>query len=212
MNTTDRLLDQAKENLGITSDYALAKHWNLTTQRISLWRRGDSGLSDDRALQICEMIGTDPGPVLLELQAERAALDLDQNRRRHQSHNAAPVMPWRVRVLLTGCNDNNYKKIMRPSTAKRLPLAIAKPKLGRWRRKDSIPLPLPGFDAPQVTQDDVDRWLIAVPRMDPASPRAAAYVRGYDVAGKIAAAKASGQFERIVDGRQYNELDTWPKR
>lgn len=94
---------------------------------------------------------------------------------------------------------------------KRLPLAVATPKLGRWRRKDPAPLALPGFDTVQVTQADIDRWLIAVPRMDPASPRAAAYIRGYDVAGKVAAAKASGQFERICDGRAYNELDTWPK-
>lgn len=72
MNVTDRLLDQAKSRLGITSDYALAKHWKLTPQRISNWRQGESGLSEDRALEICELIGADPGPVLIELQAERA--------------------------------------------------------------------------------------------------------------------------------------------
>jgi hypothetical protein len=101
---------------------------------------------------------------------------------------------------------------MRISTKKRLPLDLCQPRIGRWRRKDPIPAPLPGFDLPQVTQEDVDRWLRAVPRIDPTSPRAAAYVRGQNVPGKIARAKAEGQFERIVDGRQYNELDTWPKR
>lgn len=72
MTTTARLLDQAKEKLGIASDYRLAKCWNVTPQRIGNWRQGVNGLSDDKAVQICEMIGADPGPVLLQLQAERA--------------------------------------------------------------------------------------------------------------------------------------------
>lgn len=84
----------------------------------------------------------------------------------------------------------------------------AKP--GRWPKKDPIPLPLPGFDAPQVTQDDIDRWLLAVPRIDPASPRAARYVVNYCVISKIQDAKAAGQFERIVDGRLAHSLGVLP--
>lgn len=101
---------------------------------------------------------------------------------------------------------------MRISTKKRLPLDLCQPKIGRWRRKDPAPLTLPGFEAVQVTEADVRRWLAAVPRLDPDSPRAAAYVRGQNVHGKIARAKAAGQFERILDGRNFNELDTWPKQ
>lgn len=101
---------------------------------------------------------------------------------------------------------------MRRTTKKRLAAITAAPKLGRWRRRDAIPLTLPGFDAPQVTQADIDRWLVAVPRIDPASPRAARYVTAYDVPAKIAAAKACGQFERILDGRQARDLATWPEQ
>lgn len=69
MTTTTRLIDQAKQKLGITSDYALAKAWKVTPQRVGHWRQGVHGLSDDKACEICELIGADPGPILLELQA-----------------------------------------------------------------------------------------------------------------------------------------------
>lgn len=72
MNATDRLLDAAKQKLGITSDYALAKYWNVTPQRIGNWRGGLTGLSNERGIEIAGILGTDPGPILLELEAERA--------------------------------------------------------------------------------------------------------------------------------------------
>lgn len=43
-----------------------------------------------------------------------------------------------------------------------------------------------------VTAADVRLWLATIPRLDPDGPRAAAYVRSYDVAGKIAQAKQAG--------------------
>ncbi len=94
MNATDRLLDAAKQKLGITSDYALAKHWNLTTQRISLWRRGDSGLSDERGIEIASILGVDPAPILIELQAERA--------RKSKHYAVADVLDGLLRKLGTG--------------------------------------------------------------------------------------------------------------
>lgn len=45
-----------------------------------------------------------------------------------------------------------------------------------------------------VSADDIRTWLEIVPRIDPDGPRAAAYVRCYDVPGKIARAKREGQW------------------
>lgn len=46
-----------------------------------------------------------------------------------------------------------------------------------------------------VTHQDVRRWLETVPRINPDGPRAANYMRGYDVVGKIKRAKLEGCFE-----------------
>lgn len=52
-----------------------------------------------------------------------------------------------------------------------------------------------------VTRADIAAWLISVPRIHPDSPRAAAYVRGWDVASKVRAAKAMGLFDSITAPR-----------
>jgi hypothetical protein len=52
-----------------------------------------------------------------------------------------------------------------------------------------------------VTRADIAAWLVSVPHIDPDSPRAAAYVRGWDVAGKVRAAKALGTFDAITAPR-----------
>jgi plasmid maintenance system antidote protein VapI len=70
--TTDRYLDAVKSRLSITSDYALAKKWDVTPQRIGNYRRGESALSDERCIQVAEILGIPPENVLLEVQAERA--------------------------------------------------------------------------------------------------------------------------------------------
>lgn len=114
MTATDRLLDAAKEKLGITSDYALAKHWNLTTQRISLWRRGDSGISNERGIEIAGILGVDPGPILLELEAERA---------RKSGHlGAAAVFESLLRKLGTGIAAVFVLFLSAPSPADAAPM------------------------------------------------------------------------------------------
>ena len=52
-----------------------------------------------------------------------------------------------------------------------------------------------------VTRADIAAWLVSVPRMDPNSPRAAQYVRGWDVVGKVRAAKLAGRFDAITAPR-----------
>lgn len=61
------------------------------------------------------------------------------------------------------------------------------------------PYPFDLFGQVPVTWADVEAWLIAVPRIPPDSPRAAHYVKGYDVPGKIAQAKIAGIFDALVN-------------
>lgn len=54
------------------------------------------------------------------------------------------------------------------------------------------------LDTPTVTHADISAWLRAIPEIEPDSPRAAQYIATYDVAGKIARAKAAGTFHGII--------------
>ncbi len=58
------------------------------------------------------------------------------------------------------------------------------------------------FGQVPISHDDIAAWLVAVPRMDPASPRAARYVVAYSVTDKIATAKLNGTFEATVQSRE----------
>lgn len=55
------------------------------------------------------------------------------------------------------------------------------------------------FGVVPITLEDIELWLLAVPGIDPQSPRAAWYVRAYDVPGKIARAKLAGVFDQVVN-------------
>lgn len=65
------------------------------------------------------------------------------------------------------------------------------PPYAKMHPMNSIQTCIAGIDA-AVTAADVRLWLETVPRLDPDGPRAAAYVRGYNVASKIARAKQEG--------------------
>lgn len=60
------------------------------------------------------------------------------------------------------------------------------------------------FGQVRVTQADIRLWLLTVPRIDPDGPRAAHYVRSYDVTGKIASAKLQGVFELVTTPRMID--------
>ena len=49
-----------------------------------------------------------------------------------------------------------------------------------------------------VTWQEIDAWLLSVPRIEPSSPRAERYVKNWDVPGKIRRAKEAGTFEQIT--------------
>lgn len=69
--TSGELLDSLKEKTGARSDYALAKSV-LKINPESLYQMRERGLSDDRAVQVAEMLGLDSGAVLAGVHAERA--------------------------------------------------------------------------------------------------------------------------------------------
>lgn len=60
------------------------------------------------------------------------------------------------------------------------------------------------FGQVQITSHDIFAWLLCVPRIDPASPQAGNYVRGYDVLQKIGRAKADGSFDDVMAQAQQN--------
>lgn len=69
--TSGSLLDALKEKTGMPSDYALARDiFHITP--VSLLHMRQRGLSDDRAVQVAEILGLDPGAVLAGVHAERA--------------------------------------------------------------------------------------------------------------------------------------------
>lgn len=66
-----------------------------------------------------------------------------------------------------------------------------------------------------VTWEDVRLWLTAVPRIDPDSPRASAYIKGWNVPAKIAAAKLAGTWDHIQAERReraHFRLGLWTFR
>lgn len=54
------------------------------------------------------------------------------------------------------------------------------------------------FGEVPVSYEDVDAWLRAVPRIEPDSPRAAWYIKQWNVVEKIKAAKLRGDFDAIT--------------
>jgi hypothetical protein len=52
-------------------------------------------------------------------------------------------------------------------------------------------------DVPVYPQD-IESWLLAIPKIEPGSPRAIAYIQNYDVVSKIKAAKREGRFDEVA--------------
>lgn len=69
---TTRYLDAVRQRLNLPSDNQLALHWKISPQRVYQYRAGRSEFSDDRAIEVAEILGIPPEKVLFEIQAERA--------------------------------------------------------------------------------------------------------------------------------------------
>lgn len=94
MNATIRLLDAVRAKLNITSDNQLALRWKISRQRIAEYRRGETAFSDERCIEVAEILGIDPGAVILEIHAERA--------RKSARYAAADAFDALLRKLGTG--------------------------------------------------------------------------------------------------------------
>lgn len=67
------------------------------------------------------------------------------------------------------------------------------------------------FGEVPVYWSDVAAWLTVVARIDPASPRAPAYARAWNVPAKIRAAKLRGDFERLTGTVDHGSMN-WQAR
>lgn len=72
MNTVE-YLQQAKKALKIESDYALAKHLQITRSSMSSLMSGKTTMGDDTACKVAAIIGKHAGLVMLDMHRERAA-------------------------------------------------------------------------------------------------------------------------------------------
>lgn len=69
------LLDNARANAGIVSDYQLAKAIDTNKQSISHYRQGKGLPSEGLIDRLCALSGDDPDIVAAQIQAERAQND-----------------------------------------------------------------------------------------------------------------------------------------
>lgn len=61
-----------------------------------------------------------------------------------------------------------------------------------------------------ITQADIRLWLETVPRINPDGPRAAHYVKWWDVPQKVRQAKLDGSFEACTAVRMFeSQSATW---
>lgn len=68
------------------------------------------------------------------------------------------------------------------------------------------------FGEMPVTVAEIDDWLRTVPRLDPFSPRAPHYVRGYNVAAKVRRAKIEDTFDAMIDQGRDRHDRHWTER
>lgn len=70
MNKTAELLDKCKEKLGISSTYALAKHFEVEESGLNNYYAGRRIPDDYACFKIAEILEIDPGYVIATIKAE----------------------------------------------------------------------------------------------------------------------------------------------
>jgi hypothetical protein len=75
MHTTQQILDLAKSNSGLASDYKLGVVLGVTTSALSNYRHNRSSPDDSIGSKLAELAGLDGGYVLACLHAERSRDD-----------------------------------------------------------------------------------------------------------------------------------------
>ena len=64
-----KVIDQAKEKLGVTSDYELGKKLGISKQRISAYRSGSQTANAYACARLADAIGVDPIALLAQVEA-----------------------------------------------------------------------------------------------------------------------------------------------
>jgi transcriptional regulator with XRE-family HTH domain len=70
MNTI-RYIEEAKEKLGVSSDYAIAKKLGISRQAFSQYKHGERIIDDYTAAKLAEVLGVEPIEVIAAANAER---------------------------------------------------------------------------------------------------------------------------------------------
>lgn len=65
-----KVIDEAKERLGVESDYALAKKLEINQARISQYRKGKESLDAYACARLAEVLKMDPFELLAQVEAE----------------------------------------------------------------------------------------------------------------------------------------------
>lgn len=71
MKTTLEFLEAVSRKLGGASDYAVAKHLNISRSAVSKYRNGLAGFDDETALKVARLLDIDPAAVATAAHAER---------------------------------------------------------------------------------------------------------------------------------------------
>jgi hypothetical protein len=71
MNTNE-ILDKLAAQFELKSDYQIAKHLHISTQRVSRYRRGLDTLGDQLAVEVADQLGIDRCFIMASMAAERA--------------------------------------------------------------------------------------------------------------------------------------------
>lgn len=75
MSVTIELLDALKDRNGGLSDYACRRILDVTQQTVSKYRTGDTSMSEEKVILVCEILQIDPTPFVIRLASERAKCD-----------------------------------------------------------------------------------------------------------------------------------------
>ena len=89
-----KVLDAAKEKLGISSDYALANTLSLNKQRISDYRKGDRVPDAYACARLAEVLGIDPFDLLIEVEADAEKNDVRRAYWEAKRKTASDCWPW----------------------------------------------------------------------------------------------------------------------
>ena len=88
--TTIHLLDRLATHLGHASDYRIARELGVSRASVSKWRVGKTGMSDDMAVRVAEVVGEDPAYVLALIHGEAT------------ENAAVRRVYWRIAVQFSG--------------------------------------------------------------------------------------------------------------